>query len=91
MTRGFGKKKWPGTNRRGLFCRVMERNAATTASGAKAFKENDKDDEAENEADGRKPAETGATDDKIKCPKCGKLVDKKRVAKRRYVCPECNG
>ncbi|MCR5500333.1 MAG: acetyl-CoA carboxylase carboxyltransferase subunit alpha [Acetatifactor sp.] len=29
--------------------------------------------------------------DKIKCPKCGKLVDKARVAKRRYVCPECNG
>lgn len=27
----------------------------------------------------------------IKCPKCGKMVDKKRVAKRRYVCYECGG
>lgn len=27
----------------------------------------------------------------IKCPKCGKLVDKKRVVKRRYVCYECQG
>ena len=29
--------------------------------------------------------------DKIKCPKCGRIVDKNRVAKRRFVCPECNG
>lgn len=27
----------------------------------------------------------------IKCPKCGKMVDKRRVAKRRYVCYECGG
>ncbi len=27
----------------------------------------------------------------IKCPKCGKMVDKKRVAKARYICYECNG
>lgn len=27
----------------------------------------------------------------IKCPKCGKMVDKKRVTKRRYVCYECDG
>jgi acetyl-CoA carboxylase carboxyl transferase subunit beta len=27
----------------------------------------------------------------IKCPKCGKMVDKTRVAKRRYVCYECQG
>lgn len=36
---------------------------------------------------GEKPQEA----DLIKCPKCGKLVDKKRVAKRRYVCYECGG
>ncbi len=27
----------------------------------------------------------------IKCPKCGKMVDKLRVAKRKYVCYECEG
>ena len=27
----------------------------------------------------------------IKCPKCGRMVDKKRVAKRRYICYECEG
>ncbi|MBP5282865.1 MAG: acetyl-CoA carboxylase, carboxyltransferase subunit beta, partial [Lachnospiraceae bacterium] len=32
-----------------------------------------------------------ASPELIKCPKCGKLVDKKRVAKRRYVCYECQG
>lgn len=26
----------------------------------------------------------------VKCPKCGKMVEKKRVAKMRYVCYECN-
>lgn len=27
----------------------------------------------------------------IKCPKCGKMVDKARVVKKRYVCYECGG
>jgi acetyl-CoA carboxylase carboxyl transferase subunit beta len=27
----------------------------------------------------------------IKCPKCGKMVDKARVIKRKYVCYECEG
>ena len=27
----------------------------------------------------------------VKCPKCGKLVDKKRVVKRKYICYECEG
>lgn len=29
--------------------------------------------------------------DQVKCPKCGKLVDKKRVVKLRYICYECGG
>ncbi len=29
--------------------------------------------------------------DLIKCPKCGKLVEKQRVARRRYICYECQG
>lgn len=27
----------------------------------------------------------------IKCPKCGKMVERARVVKKRYVCYECNG
>ena len=27
----------------------------------------------------------------VKCPKCGKMVDKKRVIKRKLVCYECGG
>ena len=27
----------------------------------------------------------------IRCPKCGKMVEKLRVAKRRYICYECEG
>lgn len=42
------------------------------------------------------PAEPANTTDfpevvLIKCPKCGRMVDKKRVAKRRYICYECEG
>ena len=33
------------------------------------------------------PVESGL----IKCPKCGKMVDKALVAKRRYICYECEG
>lgn len=35
-----------------------------------------------------KPKDTSAV---IKCPKCGKMVLKDKVAKRRYVCYECGG
>lgn len=27
----------------------------------------------------------------VKCPKCQKMVDKKRVVKRKYICTECGG
>ncbi len=27
----------------------------------------------------------------IRCPKCGKMVEKKRVARRKYICYECEG
>lgn len=27
----------------------------------------------------------------VKCPKCGKMVDKARTVKNKYVCPECGG
>jgi acetyl-CoA carboxylase carboxyl transferase subunit beta len=27
----------------------------------------------------------------IKCPKCGKMVDRNRVAKKKYICYECGG
>lgn len=27
----------------------------------------------------------------IRCPKCGKMVDRDRVVKRKYICYECNG
>ena len=40
-----------------------------------------------NTAAPEKPAEV----ELIRCPKCGKNVDKMRVAKRRYICYECEG
>ena len=27
----------------------------------------------------------------IKCPKCGKMIDRDRVVKRKYICYECGG
>lgn len=38
-----------------------------------------------------KEAAAAKTDELVKCPKCGKMVDKKRVVKRRYICYECQG
>ena len=35
--------------------------------------------------------EKKADDSLIKCPKCGKMVDRARVVKRKYICYECGG
>lgn len=45
------------------------------------------DSNAKKEADKKPEVST----DTVKCPKCGKLVDKRRVMKRRFVCYECGG
>ncbi len=36
-------------------------------------------------------AEKSEDPELIRCPKCGKMVDKMRVAKRRFICYECEG
>lgn len=37
-------------------------------------------------------AETAAAEEKrIKCPKCGKMVERERVVKHKYICYECGG
>ena len=33
----------------------------------------------------------GKEEDYIKCPKCGKMIEKSRVIKKKYVCYECGG
>lgn len=52
-----------------------------------------KNKDAEQSADAGKPVEKSAEEDKsvIKCPKCGKMVDKATVIKKKYVCYECGG
>ena len=35
--------------------------------------------------------EKGDEQELIRCPKCGKMVEKMRVAKRRFICYECEG
>lgn len=73
----FFAKKWSGIN--GVW--------PMSASKAKAEEETSgKKDKAE---------ETGEAPVKevylIRCPKCGKSVDRARVVKRKYVCYECGG
>lgn len=50
---------------------------------------------AEAEHDGIKAAENGGQPAPevylIRCPKCGKMVDRARVVKRKYICYECEG
>lgn len=43
------------------------------------------------ENEGREAAKEAADDGLIKCPKCGKQVERARVVKRKYVCYECGG
>ncbi len=38
-----------------------------------------------------KPLQTEDDKSVIKCPKCGKMVDKSQVIKKKYVCYECGG
>ena len=33
----------------------------------------------------------GKEEDYIKCPKCGKMIEKSRVIRKKYVCYECGG
>lgn len=39
----------------------------------------------------QEPPKAAAENTLIKCPRCGKMVDKSRVAKRKYICYECEG
>lgn len=43
--------------------------------------------------DTQEQAEEVKAEDKsqIKCPKCGRMVDRARVVKKKYVCYECGG
>jgi len=47
------------------------------------------------ESEGKTAAEEGKADEPdvylIKCPKCGKMVDRARVVKKKYICYECGG
>lgn len=40
---------------------------------------------------GNKTEDAGEDGYLIRCPKCGKMVDRGRVAKRKYICYECEG
>lgn len=44
--------------------------------------------EGQQESSGEGTGEDGYL---IRCPKCGKMVDRGRVAKRKYICYECEG
>ncbi|MCM1240543.1 MAG: acetyl-CoA carboxylase carboxyltransferase subunit alpha [Lachnospiraceae bacterium] len=48
--------------------------------------------EAEPEKENKQEEESPAKDAYlIKCPKCGKMVDRSRVVKKKYICYECGG
>lgn len=49
------------------------------------------DAEKKTDTSAQKTEKSDGDSSMIKCPKCGKMVDKKRVVKRRYVCYECGG
>ena len=50
-----------------------------------------KNKEAEKVTEAEKPVQTEEDKSLVKCPKCGKMVDKATVVKKKYVCYECGG
>ncbi len=55
------------------------------------LKNRNKDEVERDESSATVAASLSSADDFIKCPKCGKLVDRERVVKAKYVCYECGG
>lgn len=45
----------------------------------------------ENNAEATEVETAAVEEKKIKCPKCGKLVERDRVVKHKYICYECGG
>lgn len=45
----------------------------------------------ENNAETAEVETAAAEEKKIKCPKCGKMVERDRVVKHKYICYECGG
>ena len=50
-----------------------------------------KNKEAEKVTEAEKTVQTEEDKSLVKCPKCGKMVDKATVVKKKYVCYECGG
>ena len=50
-----------------------------------------KNKEAEKVTEAEKPVQAEEDKSLVKCPKCGKMVDKDTVVKKKYVCYECGG
>ncbi len=69
------------------------RREKRTAFFAKLSQRQQASEETRTQTEDRKPVGMQAGDDGylIRCPKCGKMVDRGRVAKRKYICYECEG
>jgi len=74
-------KKWPGRSVGGIFRR-------DEGEAGKTQEEEQAPDNALQTEDGTSPEKEICL---IRCPKCGKMVDRNRVVKRKYICYECGG
>ena len=69
------------------FSKLYHHDVGVSEVSKESAKEDSRKDESKT-----KDADTKAEDVYlIKCPKCGKMVDRARVVKKKYVCYECGG
>lgn len=73
--------------RSAFFTRRTQSKDRTFGIDAPEAEENAVSDEKKTEANDVRSQEVY----KIRCPKCGKMVERDRVVKRKYICYECNG
>lgn len=75
--------------------RHFPKNLYNTLEEKLKKKEFSREDSTENSATGTQTSESKQAQDVdkklIKCPKCGRMVEKDRVVKKKYVCYECGG
>lgn len=80
--------RWQNTKR---FPSALSSMLGNRGKSANSKNETDLTQDVQTVTEKETMAKVAEPSDMIKCPKCQKMVDKKRVVKRRYVCTECGG
>ncbi len=79
-----GKREQLARKRASFFKKLSKKSSNSSISSDSA-------QSVSGRAPGFKSADPDPEKKMIRCPKCGKMVDRSRVVKRKYICYECGG